>query len=66
MLELWDVYPDDRTAEVSGRAGIPGSGDIDWPEGIEPLFLPPRSQWLNPIERWFEELPWDLSNRVFE
>lgn len=33
---------------------------------MAPLFLPPRSPELNPVERWFEELRRRLSNRVFE
>lgn len=66
LREMRNAYPDDRIVLVLDRAGSHRSGDVDWPEGIEPLFLPPRSPELNPVERWFEEMRRDLSNRVFE
>ncbi len=48
--------------------GAPGhrSGQVSWPEEIEALPLPPYSPELNPVERLFEELRRELSNRIFE
>jgi transposase len=66
LHEMRRAYPDDEIVLVSDRAGSHTSGRIVWPEGIEPLLLPPYAPELNPAERWFGALREALSNRIFE
>jgi transposase len=47
------------------QAGSHLSEQLTWPEHVQPLFLPPYSPELNPVERWFEELRARLANHLF-
>ena len=47
------------------QAGSHRSQTMVWPEHIQPLFLPPYSPELNPVERWFEALRATVSNQLF-
>lgn len=62
LSELRRAYPEDEIVLVVDRAGAHVSGEVTWPEGVSPLFLPPRSPELDPAERWFRELRGSLSN----
>jgi len=42
------------------------SKEIELPENVSLLALPPYSPELNPVERWFQEFRHALSNRIFE
>ena len=59
--ELRRAYPEDEIVVVLDRAGRI-SGEVTWPEGMSPLFLPARSPELDPAERWFREIRGVLSN----
>ena len=56
----------DEVVLVMDQAGAHKSGQVEWPEGIAPLYLPPRSPELDPAERWFRELRGAVSNRAHE
>ena len=60
--ELRRAYPEDEIVVVLDRAGAHISGEVTWPEGMSPLFLPARSPELDPAERWFREIRGVLSN----
>ena len=62
LKQLRQAYPDEEIVLVLDRAGAHISGEVKWPEGISPLFLPPRSPELDPAERWFREVRGALSN----
>lgn len=47
------------------QAGSHLSGQVTWPEQVQPLYLPPYSPELNPVERWFEALRARLANQLF-
>lgn len=66
LQELKEKYPDEKIVLVMDRAGSHQNKSVEWPDGIHPLRLPPRSPELNPAERWFKELRARLSNRLFE
>ena len=60
------AYPDDDVLLVMDQASSHRSGQVVWPENVNPLLLPPYSPQLNPAERWFEELRRSLANRLFD
>jgi transposase len=66
LEQLRKVYPGDDIKLVLDGAPSHRSGDVNWPEAVEPMPLPPYSPELNPVERWFEELRKPLSNRIFK
>ena len=55
-----------RVGVVLDNSGSHRSGEVTWPEGIEPIPLPAYSPELNPAEKIFWELRQRLSNEVFE
>lgn len=57
--------PGERVGLVWDGSGAHRSTTLVWPEGLEPLPLPPYSPELNPAERIFERLRATLANRVF-
>lgn len=50
---------------VIDKAGF-HTGDVVWPEGITPLFLPPYSPELQPAEKLWPLLREPLANRLVE
>ena len=48
LKQLRQAYPDEEIVLVLDQAGAHISGEVKWPEGISPLFLPPRSPELDP------------------
>ena len=62
LRELRRAYPGETMLLVLDQAGAHKSSQVVWPEGIKPLYLPPRSPELDPAERWFRELRGALSN----
>jgi transposase len=66
LQRLREAYPDEDLLIVLDGSGAHHSGEVTWPEGVAPLFLPPYSPELNPAERWFEPLRGALSNEVIE
>jgi transposase len=54
-----------RVGVVLDNAPSHRSGQIHWPEGIEPLYLPAYSPELDPAEQVFRRFRAALSNRLF-
>ena len=50
---------------VLDSSGSHRSDHFPWPEGMKPLYLPPYSPELNPVEQVFRHLRKRLSNTVF-
>ena len=48
--ELRQAYPEGEIVLVLDRAGAHISGEVTWPEGMAPLFLPARSPELDPAD----------------
>jgi transposase len=63
---LGEVYADHRLVVVLDGAPSHTSKEIEPPENVRLLSLPPYSPELNPVERWFQEFRRALSNRIFE
>lgn len=60
------IKPREHAVMILDGAGWHRAKELRWPKRITPLFLPPYSPELNPIERlwlWFRNNHW--SNRVF-
>lgn len=66
LEHLGEAYADHHLMVVLDGAPSHTSGQIDLPENVSLLRLPPYSPELNPVERWFLEFKRALSNRVFE
>jgi len=67
FLREWrQAFPDAPWAVVLDNSGAHTSGQVSWPEGLQPVHLPPYRPELNPGERWFKELREPLSNQVHE
>lgn len=62
LRELSRAYPGERILLVLDQAGAHKNQRVEWPTGIEPLWLPPRSPELDPAERWFREVRGAVSN----
>ena len=61
------VAPGAHAVLLMDRAGWHIAGELDMPENITPILLPPRSPELNPTENVWQYLRQTyLSNRVFE
>lgn len=61
------VAPGAHAVLLMDRAGWHTTDELDMPDNITPLFLPPRSPELNPAENVWQYLrQTHLSNRVFE
>jgi hypothetical protein len=63
---LSKTYPEHHLLIVLDGAPSHRSEQIDYPENISFLKLPPYSPELDPAERWFQEFRRKLSNRAFE
>ncbi|HEX4922271.1 MAG TPA: transposase, partial [Candidatus Bathyarchaeia archaeon] len=50
---------------VLDSSGSHRSGQVRWPAGMQPLYLPPYSPELNPAEQIFRHIRKHLSNTVF-
>jgi transposase len=50
---------------VLDSSGSHHSGQVSWPRGMHPLYLPRYSPELNPAEQIFRHLRKILSNRIF-
>lgn len=50
---------------VLDSSGSHHSGQVSWPRGMHPLYLPRYSPQLNPAEQIFRHLRKILSNRIF-
>ena len=50
---------------VLDSAGSHRSGEVNWPQDMHPLYLPPYSPELNPAEQIFRHLRQHLSNTIF-
>jgi transposase len=60
------IGPREHAVMILDRAGWHQSRKLRWPRRITPLFLPPYSPELNPVERlrlWLREHHW--SNRIY-
>jgi len=66
LQQLSQCYPDDIIILVRDNAPAHIKHDIDVPQSILPLALPPYSPELNPVERWFLEFRRALANRSFD
>ena len=66
LKELSESYPDQHLIIVLDGAPSHCSEQINHPENISFLMLPPYSPELDPAERWFQEFRRKLSNRTFE
>lgn len=60
------AYPEEEIVLVLDQAGAHISSAVVWPQGMSPLYLPPRSPELDPAERWFRELRGATSNVAHE
>lgn len=58
------IGPERPALLVLDQAGWHVSERVEWPEGIEPVFLPPYSPELQPAERLWEVTDAPLFNRV--
>ena len=63
---LSKTYPEHHLLIVLDGAPSHRSEQIDYPQNISFLKLPPYSPELDPAERWFQEFRHKLSNRAFE
>ena len=50
---------------VLDSSGSHRSSQVAWPDGIKPLYLPPYSPELNPVEQVFRHLRKRLANTLF-
>ncbi len=64
--ELSQTYPDDLILLLRDNAPAHIKHDLDVPDNIIPVALPPFSPELNPVERWFLEFRRLLANRCFD
>ena len=66
LEELAKEYPDDLLILLLDNAPAHIKTDLDKPENIILLNLPPYSPELNPVERWFQEFRKELANQLFD
>jgi transposase len=59
------VFGKQRVGVVLDNAPSHISGQVQWPDGIEPLYLPPYSPELDPAEQLFRRFRAMLSNQRF-
>jgi DDE superfamily endonuclease len=62
---LHGIFGDLRVGIVLDNAPSHRSHQVHWPEGLEPLYLPPYSPELDPTEQVFRRFRGALSNRLF-
>ena len=60
-----EEWPGERIGVVLDGSGSHRSTQVNWPEGIVPLPLPPYSPELNPAEQVFRHLRKRLANEIF-
>lgn len=65
LTDLSQTYPDDLILLLRDNAPAHIKHDLDVPDNIIPVALPPFSPELNPVERWFLEFRRLLANRCF-
>ena len=65
LAELSQTYPNDLILLLKDNAPAHRKEDIEVPENIISIALPPYSPELNPVERWFQEFRRALANRCF-
>lgn len=66
LKEFRAATGDSRIGLVLDNAPSHLSQQVQWPEGITPIPLPPYSPELNPAEQIFKHLKAKLSNRLFD
>ena len=66
LEELARTYPEHHLIIVLDGAPSHRSEQIEHPEDVSLIMLPPYSPELDPAERWFQEFRLKLSNRTFE
>jgi transposase len=66
LSKLRERFPEGRLGVVLDNSGSHTSTQVQWPQDMTPIRLPPYSPELNPVERWFEELRKSLGNAIFE
>jgi transposase len=60
-------YPDQQILLIMDQAGWHRSSELQIPEGIEVIYLPPYSPELNPVERYWKALKQAVvHNRLYE
>lgn len=64
--EFQQAYPNDPITMIMDRAPAHRNTKIDWPDHIQPLYLPAYSPELDPTERLFKELRRSLANQTFQ
>ena len=66
LAKLSQSYPNDLIALIKDSAPEHRKEDLDVPENVLFIALPPYSPELNPVERWFQEFRRALANRCFD
>ena len=66
LEELSKAYSEHHLLVVLDGAPSHRSEQIDHPENVSLIMLPPYSPELDPAERWFQEFRRKLSNRTFD
>ena len=66
LRTLSEEYPSDFIVLVIDNAPAHIRLDLIIPDNITLLNLPPYSPELNPVERWFRELRYELANTLFD
>lgn len=65
--EMSKAYPDNRIAMIMDNASWHKNEEKIYPKNIKPIFLPPRSPELNPVENiWHFIKEKFFNNRIFE
>ncbi len=65
FAELAQSYPDELILLIKDNAPAHRKEDLDVPENVLFIALPPYSPELDPVERWFQEFRRALANRCF-
>jgi transposase len=68
-FQLWldgfgDAFPDSYNIVVLDNGAFHKAKAVQWPANVVPLFLPPYSPELNPMERLWRDLKDKLADRV--
>ena len=66
LHELSLAYPEDLILLIIDNASAHTKKDLQIPENIRFVFLPPYSPECNPAERWFLEFRRALANHLFD
>ena len=66
LYEFSKDYPDDKVLLVMDGAGWHKSKQLEIPNNIEIVYLPPYSPELNPVERlWAYIKSWTIRNKIY-